>query len=903
VRLKPPYDERYALEDSLGTGAQGARALASVVHPSLPRFHELHADHDPPLLVMEAVEGTDLRDMLATGRTWTPEELAPLGQALAEGLAMLHAKGVVHRDLKPENVMLAEGGPRLLDLGLAQLDGEERITRTGAAVGTPLYFAPEQFQKRPSTKESDVFSLGVILYEMLMGERPFALLDLTQYGRTGRLTRRPQERLSAALGRAAGRCLEPDPRARPDAEELAVALRLGDAWDTRETQRPQLAEEPAPRGSRGRLLALAVTGVALGAWLAGGPRAPELPSLNLRPVPGGVEASWQGSPSDRGLELVVEGGARVPLPASAGLQRLHVPLSSRARVRLMRGARGIAAGAPPRDGWELSPAPVPPATATRLLRTPEGLALTLDSEAWPWAPERVEVRNGPEEREVARRLGEGPARYPLAGPLDGDVPLEIWPLTPSPGGGWNRIGDAPWLRWDGSVQQRPVLIGSEGKGRLGPVEPALQEDYELVRLPHILLGSRTFSSQHLAASRKGTRRLWFPVIVNKVGYVVGRKQDPQAPLEALRISPEPVFFPPTSQVLDLGRSLVFYFHEKPALDDPGVLWVWRGGGPPQRTTLGLPFFVPIASPFPTGDGRAFLLGRRLRTRIIDEDGRIGLPLGLPTVQGYRVRRGDQRSGERWLALALHGPPAKPPRHALLLVDRQTPTRRTLVEGLPSAPPSHPLVLEKGPHAGLYVILEDRIQRIALEHLIPAPGEEDRHTTMEELVKSRAIETVLTLGSADPGANLIFPRAHPLSGERFGILPFAERVEVPGKNPKFFLGQPVAFRRFRALLLGEGEPEVVDLDRGPFPGVPTGIPQVAGSLDGRRGLAALLADGHGTRAALELWDVVSHRPLIRWDLRVNAWALSPTLLGDHIFMGVSPGMALEASLPPLGTMSP
>lgn len=936
MRLKPPYDARYRLEDSLGAGAQAtvykaedrttgervalkllvvgsgerdasrlvreARALASVVHPTLPRFHDLHSDHDPPLLVMEAVEGTELRLALDQGRRWTADELAPLGQALAEGLAMLHAKGVVHRDLKPENLMLAAGGPRLLDLGLAHLEGDTTITRTGAAVGTPLYFAPEQFERRPATTASDVFSLGVILHEMLTGERPYSLLHLSGQSAGVAWPREPQARLAEALGRVAGRCLSRDPKARPDAEELAVALRHGGTWETRETSRP--LDHPEPAASRGaRFGALAVLGIALGAWLAGSPGRPGPASLELLPYPGGVEARWQGSPADTDLAFMVEGASPIPLPARAGEQRLRIPLAGPTHLRVTRSGRAIPAGTPPQALWSVAPAPVPPASAAGLARGPGGLELVLGADAGPWAPDHVELLQGGERVELARAPGPGPVRYPLEGPLDGDSPLEIWPLVRGEDGAPRRVGDGPWIRWQGALQQRRVQAAEDGTGRLGPAEAARTIPYELVRLPHILLHSRIYSATHRAASKAGKRRLWFPVLAGGEGYLAGRTLDPEEPLQTFRISETPAFFAHESHVMDLGRSLAFRYWDRPDFDQGAMLWVWRGSSSVQRVPLDRTLWNPIGGPYTGAEGGAFFVGKHLRVRTVDADGRLSAPDGIPTPRGFRVRLGDQRSGQRWLALAMGAPLGRPARFTLGVFDRQDPRRRTLIDGLPEEPPCHPLVVEEGPHAGIYLVLGERIQRLALSDVVPAPGEVERSLTLEALIRARSLETVATLRARDAGANLRFPRAQPISDGPYGMLPVLDAEPVPGMTPEKFLGQPVAFRRFRALVVGPAGPKLVDLDAGPFPTIATGIPQVTGDLDGRRGLGVVLADGHGNRAALELWDLVTTRPLIRWELHVDHWALSPTLLGDHVYLGASPGHSLDAALPPLGPMSP
>jgi len=157
-----------------------ARAAAALNHPNVCTIYSVEDDHSTPVIAMEYLSGGPLSKQIAE-RSLPPEEAAEIARQIAAGMAAAHAKGVVHGDLKPANVFVTrDGRVKILDFGLArreqqQLDPEETTDMAPLGVaGTPSYMAPEQADGRTSTPASDVFSLGLILYEMLTGRRAFA---------------------------------------------------------------------------------------------------------------------------------------------------------------------------------------------------------------------------------------------------------------------------------------------------------------------------------------------------------------------------------------------------------------------------------------------------------------------------------------------------------------------------------------------------------------------------------------------------------------------------------------------------------------------------------------------------------------------------------------------------------
>jgi serine/threonine protein kinase len=150
---------------------QEAQAAAALSHPNICTIHGIEENDGQTYIVMEFVEGQTLRDK---GPSIPLKQSVEIGIQLADGLAAAHEKGIVHRDIKPENIMIQKDGRvRIMDFGLAKLKSASRLTKTGSTVGTTGYMSPEQVQGMESDHRSDVFSLGVILYEMFAGQSPF----------------------------------------------------------------------------------------------------------------------------------------------------------------------------------------------------------------------------------------------------------------------------------------------------------------------------------------------------------------------------------------------------------------------------------------------------------------------------------------------------------------------------------------------------------------------------------------------------------------------------------------------------------------------------------------------------------------------------------------------------------
>jgi len=211
-----------------------ALAAARLPHPNITSVEDFGTDGDRLYMVMELLEGADLKELIDNNRLGLLTERIGIMKQVAAGMAAVHAAGLVHRDLKPANIHLTPAGvAKIMDFGLVRMS-DSNMTSTGMVMGSPAYMAPEQLRGEKVEARCDVFSMGAVFYELLSGRRAFPGKGITEI-MMGVITREPppvaeyapETPLAVAL--VVGRAMRKDPTQRyRNAGELHAALEVLD---------------------------------------------------------------------------------------------------------------------------------------------------------------------------------------------------------------------------------------------------------------------------------------------------------------------------------------------------------------------------------------------------------------------------------------------------------------------------------------------------------------------------------------------------------------------------------------------------------------------------------------------------------------------------------------------------
>jgi len=349
------------------------RLARQVSHPNVCRIYDIGEVEGRHFLSMEYVDGEDLASLLKRIGHLPVDKTVDIARQLCAGLHAAHEKGVLHRDLKPANVMLdGRGRVRITDFGLAI--AAEEAANVGELSGTPAYMAPEQLQGKPASVRSDLYALGLVLYEVATGKRAFDAPTLAEMRRKheSETPTAPSNVLAGfdpAVERVILRCLEKDPRARPSsAVQVAGALPGGDplaaALAAGETPSPEMVAAAGPEGAIPTARAAALLGaivVLLGAILV---LARWSTDLGLSPLPKPPDVL-----EERAREIARRFGWTNPPVDSAGyFVRDYSYLKSLANSAKPGWARDLAAGwwKPAYFEYRQSPRPLMPSNGAEV---------------------------------------------------------------------------------------------------------------------------------------------------------------------------------------------------------------------------------------------------------------------------------------------------------------------------------------------------------------------------------------------------------------------------------------------------------------------------------------------------------------------------------------------------------
>ena len=325
---------------------QEAQSAASLSHPNVVTVYDYGEDPSGPYIVMELIDGEDLATILRRSGTLPPRQVARIGAGVARALAAAHARGLVHRDVKPGNVLIGKDGQvKVVDFGIARAISEAQVTLPGTTLGSVHYFSPEQARGEPATAASDIYSLGIVLYEMLVGSRPWE----------------GDSAASVALARLSGPIPDPmlvRPSVPPDLSAVvrrALALDSKDRWPSASVMADALEGTLAPGGGAAATGAAAAgaAGAAAGVAVAGAAGGPDAPGAAGTPI----DDDTRISPAGAAAAGVIAGAA-----VASGTARPNqggIPYAPDAYVDTDAEAAAAAAAAKPPPPPPAAPPPPP----------------------------------------------------------------------------------------------------------------------------------------------------------------------------------------------------------------------------------------------------------------------------------------------------------------------------------------------------------------------------------------------------------------------------------------------------------------------------------------------------------------------------------------------------------------
>jgi serine/threonine protein kinase len=302
VALKVLRQDRVVSEAFVKRFLSEAKALGRLDHPNIIRVYNVDKDNGNIYIAMEYIDGESLNEIMQQKKL-TPEEIIELGTTVADALDYAHQKGIVHRDIKPSNILIrSDGRVKITDFGIAHVEDPSASiqTQAGEILGTPAYMSPEQVLSKPVDGRSDIFSLGIVLYELVAGKRPFEGESLAAiFNAITQIETPPVKNINPdipeKLSQIIFRCLQKSPEERFDTAR-AMAEALKDCL-RKETTAVSVEQQSEPKKSRSLVLAIVVIlviGIGLAAYYHFKPQPPpveeetRMASLKIESTP--VEA-------------------------------------------------------------------------------------------------------------------------------------------------------------------------------------------------------------------------------------------------------------------------------------------------------------------------------------------------------------------------------------------------------------------------------------------------------------------------------------------------------------------------------------------------------------------------------------------------------------------------------------
>lgn len=342
VAMKVLTTKYNADPDFLARFKREARAAAKLDHPNIVRIYESDVHNGITYIVMEYVDDGSLRDLIVHNKLPIPKVLEIVIQ-ISVGLGVAHARGMVHRDIKPDNIFLSKTGQvKIGDFGIAKLQDTTGLTQAGGAIGTPYYMAPEQFKNQKVDTRADIFSLGVLLWEMLAQQRPFTgdtgyaiMFAITQTEPSPLTKFNPN--ISRNLQKIVDRCLQKDVNKRyQEVEELQRDLRAEEQNQRRSsdrtetvfiTHRPDLKKVFPKPWRRAAMLAFAALALVAFIYLLGN-------SLSNKPASQVATADLSITTNPPGAPVFLNGD-------SLGVTPLKAPIVQEGAITLRFRKRGF----------------------------------------------------------------------------------------------------------------------------------------------------------------------------------------------------------------------------------------------------------------------------------------------------------------------------------------------------------------------------------------------------------------------------------------------------------------------------------------------------------------------------------------------------------------------------------